>query len=87
MSVFSGLFTSRETQSQDLNRVQYGVQQAFIGLGRAFTQALAAAFGTTPTGAVTVTLTNAPTGSPAQPARYVTMSDGKGGTYTFPSLT
>jgi hypothetical protein len=39
------------------------------------------------TGAATVAMTNAPAGSPAAPVRYVTMPDGAGGFFTFPSLT
>ncbi len=43
---------------------------------------------TTPAnGAVSVTMTNAPSGSPAAPARYIKIADGSGGFWTFPSLT
>ena len=38
-------------------------------------------------GAVTVTITNAPAGSGATPARYFKVPDGAGGFYTIPSLT
>lgn len=45
-------------------------------------------FFTTPAnGAVVVAMTNAPTGSPAAPARYVAIPDGVGGFLTIPSLT
>ncbi len=42
---------------------------------------------TTAAGAVTVAITNAPTGVAAAPARYAKVPDGIGGFYTFPSLT
>ena len=38
-------------------------------------------------GAVTVAITNAPSGSGATPARYFKIPDGAGGFYTLPSLT
>ena len=38
-------------------------------------------------GAVTVTMNNAPAGSPAAPVRYVQIPDGAGGTLTIASLT
>ena len=40
-----------------------------------------------PAGAVGVTITNAPTGSPATFARYFKIPDGAGGFITFGSLT
>lgn len=42
---------------------------------------------TVASGAVTVSLTNAPAGSPATPARWARIPDGAGGFYTFPSTT
>jgi hypothetical protein len=87
MGVFDSLFTVLQVQDQDTNRVQYNVKQAFVGLGQAFTRALGAAFTTVPSGSVTVSMTNAPTGSSSTPARYVKIPDGKGGYFTFGSLT
>lgn len=42
---------------------------------------------TAASGAVTVALTNAPTGSAAAPVRWARIPDGVGGFYTFPSVT
>lgn len=87
MSLFDSLFTVLQVKDLDMNRVQYNIKTAFVSLEQSFAQALSAAFKGRPIGSTTVTITNAPAGVSSAPARYVTLPDGKGGVYTFISLT
>lgn len=85
LGAFRATFASIEVAREQVNRLFDIVQKA---LAKSWgPNDLHGAFTELTNGAVTVTMTNAPTGTATTPPRYVTFDDGKGGRYTFASLT